>query len=160
MIKAPFTAFNHTPSCSINDDFLWHICLGKYPSVSSPLVQAQVSGSLQIKGEKQIKFTTAIVFCEIWNYWQWIPTKCMEVHFSQRLILGEWSWSLHRATENVATVPVKKRKNGGKKCIKSPQSLSALSQWVQQDKTDKRVTIYSVVMVLLWKAQPSEFPLT
>lgn len=27
----------------------------------------------------------------------------MEVHFSQRLILGEWSWSLHRATEKVAT---------------------------------------------------------
>lgn len=34
----------------------------------------------------------------------------MEVHFSQRLILGEWSWSLHRATENVATVPVYKDK--------------------------------------------------
>lgn len=59
----------------------------------------------------------------------------MEVHFSQRLILGEWSWSLHRATENVATVPVKKCKNGGKKkCIKIPsvsqctQPVSATSQ--------------------------------
>lgn len=32
----------------------------------------------------------------------------MEVHFSQRLILGEWSWSLHRATEKDATVAVSK----------------------------------------------------
>lgn len=38
----------------------------------------------------------------------------MEVHFSQRLILGEWSWSLHRATEKVATVPVYESKNGEK----------------------------------------------
>lgn len=35
----------------------------------------------------------------------------MEVHFSQRLILGEWSWSLHRATEKDATVAVYKSKN-------------------------------------------------
>lgn len=52
----------------------------------------------------------------------------MEVHFSQRLILGEWSWSLHRATEKVATVPVYESKNGEKKCIKSLQSLRALNQ--------------------------------
>lgn len=42
---------------------------------------------------------------------QRIPTKCMEVHFSQRLILGECSWSLHRATENDATVPVHTNKS-------------------------------------------------
>jgi len=53
----------------------------------------------------------------------------MEVHFSQRLILGEWSWSLHRATEKVATVAVNESKNREKKVYKkSPQSLSALNQ--------------------------------
>lgn len=35
----------------------------------------------------------------------------MEVHFSQQLILGEWSWSLHRATENDATVALYESKN-------------------------------------------------
>lgn len=58
----------------------------------------------------------------------------MEVHFSQRLILGEWSWSLHRATENVATVPVYKIKTKMKKKISTQKKknflclLSALNQ--------------------------------
>lgn len=50
----------------------------------------------------------------------------MEVHFSQRLILGEWSWSLHRATEKVATVPVYKSQNG-EKVYKNPLSVSVHS---------------------------------
>lgn len=65
------------------------------------------------------------------NYKQQIHTKCMEVHFSQRLILGEWSWSLHRAIEKVATVPVFKREKLRKrKCIKkkNPQCPTALNQ--------------------------------
>ncbi len=66
-----------------------------------------------------------------WHSCQWIPTKCMEVHFSQRLIFGEWNWSLHRATEKVATVPVYKSTNEEKqnktKFIKNPLSLSVHS---------------------------------
>lgn len=49
----------------------------------------------------------------------------MEVHFSQRLILGEWSWSLHRATENDATVAVYKSRKKGKK---EKQLCQALNQ--------------------------------
>lgn len=50
----------------------------------------------------------------------------MEVHFSQRLILGEWSWSLHRATEKVATFLVYKSKTR-EKLYKNPLSLSVHS---------------------------------
>lgn len=85
-----------------------------------------------------------------WNYWQWIPTKCIEVHFNQRLILGEWSWSLHRATENVATVPVCKTKKGVYKNLLSPWM-----QWIRQ-----KLIVYTEVQVLLWKPQPLECPLT
>lgn len=49
----------------------------------------------------------------------------MEAHFSQRLILGEWSWSLHRAIENDATVAGYKSKNWTKNTIKSTQPVSA-----------------------------------
>lgn len=38
---------------------------------------------------------------------------------------------------------------------KSSQSISALNQWVQEDKT---MTVYSAVEVLGWEAQPLEFP--
>lgn len=41
---------------------------------------------------------------------------------------------------------------------KSPPSLSALNQWVQQKgRKDKRVRVYTAVEVLLWKAQPLKF---
>lgn len=80
---------------------------------------------------------------------EWIPTKCMEVHFSQRLILGEWSWSLHRATEKVATVAVYTSKSGEKLYKKSPQPFCALNQWVQQKWRDRWVRVYSVEEVLL-----------
>lgn len=58
----------------------------------------------------------------------------MEVHFSQRLILGEWSWSLHRATEKDATVALYKSKNLAK-------IRKALNRWARQkigrdDKTE------------------------
>lgn len=83
----------------------------------------------------------------------------MEVHFSQRLILGEWSWSLHRATEKVATVPVYKSQNG-EKVYKNPLSVSVHSTSECLKKRARRVIVYSAVKVLLWKAQPLEFPLT
>ncbi len=98
----------------------------------------------------------------LWRRAEIIPTKCIEVHFSQRLILGEWSWSLHRATEKVATVPVYESKNEGKtKCIKNfPPRLSvhSASECNKNGWEDKRVTVCSAVEVLLWKAQPLEFP--
>lgn len=74
----------------------------------------------------------------------------MEVHFSQRLILGEWSWSLHRATEKVATVPVYKSKNG-EKVYKNPLSVSvhSTSECQKKGQEDKRVAVYSAVKVLL-----------
>lgn len=59
----------------------------------------------------------------------------MEVHFSQRLILGEWSWSLHRATENDATVAVYKSKNQKKNYYKE-HSTSECYKKGQDDKTE------------------------
>lgn len=85
----------------------------------------------------------------------------MEVHFSQRLILGEWSWSLHRATEKDATVPVYKSKKRRKtKRIKNPLSFSvhSTSECNKNGREDERATVYTAVEVLLWKAQPLEFP--
>jgi len=54
----------------------------------------------------------------------------MEVHFSQRLIFGEWSWSLHRATEKPAMVTIYKAKTREKSGLKKdpPRSLGALNQ--------------------------------
>lgn len=61
----------------------------------------------------------------------------MEVHFSQRLILGEWSWSLYRAIEKVATFPVYKSTNREKKAYKNPLSLSEHSTSECNKKADK-----------------------
>lgn len=52
----------------------------------------------------------------------------MEVHFSQRLIFGEWSWSLHRATEKPAMVTIYKAKTREKSGLKKdPLGLSVHS---------------------------------
>lgn len=63
----------------------------------------------------------------------------MEVHFSQRLILGEWSWSLYHATEKVATFPVYKSTNREKrrtKILSASQSTQPVSATKKQTKVD------------------------
>lgn len=60
----------------------------------------------------------------------------MEVHFSQRLILGEWSWSLHRATENDATVAVYKSQKPDQKKQRNSKKHSA-SERHGKDRGDK-----------------------
>lgn len=84
----------------------------------------------------------------------------MEVHFSQRLILGEWSWSLHRATENVATVPVCKDKNeeNHKGNIKNPLASQCTQPVSATKNAEKRVEVKTAVEVLILKAQPQESP--
>ena len=79
-----------------------------------------------------------------WSLWQWIPTKCVEVHFSQRLIFGEWSWSLHRATEKVASVPVYKSRNEEQYKKKTPLSLPmhSTSECNKMDERQKGDSLY------------------
>lgn len=70
----------------------------------------------------------------------------MEVHFSQRLILGEWSWSLHRATEKDATIPVKKSKKIKKNSVyKNLLSLTvhSTSKCHKKVKKTNSWTVYS-----------------
>lgn len=115
-----------------------------------PLFKAQLSGNSTCRWKHKNRRNSNHKNSFGWRA-EIIPTKCMEVHFSQRLILGEWSWSLHRATEKVATVPVYKSKNGGKtKCIKKIPSVSWCTQPVSATKMDEKTKEWQ--SILQWRS--------